>query len=171
MYTVELIKYGEDKFDLCTEKQVFILSFLQAYQDIPLTELNTDNLVEYLNKAFTQEEENFRKSSQTNLFLHAKDENGKIVGYVAFEIFHEENSAYMRQLAILPEYQKQGIGKMLIESILKEQPDLAKLYLITRKINHAAVKFYERLGFREDSFTMHKFSQEMFLGMSKSFKV
>jgi RimJ/RimL family protein N-acetyltransferase len=56
-------------------------------------------------------------------------------------------------VSVHPNMQRQGIGKLLIESLLawaKENVRIEKVYLNVFATNTHAVKLYERLGFREE---------------------
>jgi N-acetylglutamate synthase-like GNAT family acetyltransferase len=61
-------------------------------------------------------------------------------------------------LVVDPQYQKQGIGKMLIDAAVKKAKELGfeKLYLFT--FNPAVSEYYQRLGWNKigiDQFKSH----------------
>lgn len=53
----------------------------------------------------------------------------------------------LEPLAILPEEQRRGLGKLLVSSIFKIIPDVTYIGLATHKINKIAIATYEALGF------------------------
>ena len=57
-------------------------------------------------------------------------------------------------IAVDPEYQGKGIGKMLFKELLDEVkencPDILRIELIARESNERALRFYESLGFRQE---------------------
>jgi ribosomal protein S18 acetylase RimI-like enzyme len=59
--------------------------------------------------------------------------------------------SYVRILTVFIEkkYQRQGIGRLLLQSILNHQRKLKnyKLYVDTRANNYGAIKFYQKSGF------------------------
>ena len=57
-------------------------------------------------------------------------------------------------IAVDPEYQGKGIGRMLFTELLDEVktncPDILRIELIARESNERALRFYESLGFRQE---------------------
>lgn len=73
----------------------------------------------------------------------AKVDN-KIVGIVTPMIFNNQNR--VGSIYILEEYQGKGLGKMLINEVLKAFPE-EDIYLHVQTENTNAIKFYENIGF------------------------
>ena len=67
----------------------------------------------------------------------------EVVGYMGLQIFSGEG--YVTNVAVLPEYRRQGIAKMLIEKQL--QNDMSFITLEVRESNLPAIKLYESCGF------------------------
>ena len=82
----------------------------------------------------------------------AKDEN-KIVGMI--KIIEKDDHIYLKQLYILPEYQGQGIGLRLLNTIETDK----KIYLQVSSSNTGAIRFYIKHGFvkmaKEDFFVIN----------------
>ncbi len=57
-------------------------------------------------------------------------------------------------VAVHPDFQGQGIGKMLFEEVLEEvremRPHILRVELIARESNTRALRFYESLGFEQE---------------------
>lgn len=57
-------------------------------------------------------------------------------------------------IAVDPEYQRQGIGRMLFTELLNDvtlnRPDILRVELIARESNIRAITFYESLGFEKE---------------------
>jgi putative acetyltransferase len=57
-------------------------------------------------------------------------------------------------IAVDPEYQGKGIGKLLFTELLNEVitkcPDILRIELIARESNERALRFYESLGFKRE---------------------
>lgn len=73
------------------------------------------------------------------------EDQGSLVGTGALHIIWD-NLAEIRALAIKEEYQHQGIGKQLIERLLKEarELDINQVFALTYQ-----VEFFKKCGFKE----------------------
>ena len=69
--------------------------------------------------------------------------DGNVVGYMGLQIFCGEG--YVTNVAVLPEYRRQGIAKMLIEKQM--QNEMSFITLEVRESNLPAIKLYESCGF------------------------
>ncbi len=76
--------------------------------------------------------------------------DGKLIGSVMAG--YEGHRGWLNYLAVLPEYQKKGYGRKLVEKAIIELEKLGclKLNVQIRESNISAVRFYERLGFKDD---------------------
>ena len=93
-------------------------------------------------------EKSFHDEMQNKLAVYfvAKD-NGKCIGYAGF--WNVSGEGDITNVAVLPEYRKNGIGSMLISEMIKTAIIL-KLELLTlevRKSNIAAQGLYKKYGF------------------------
>jgi ribosomal protein S18 acetylase RimI-like enzyme len=86
---------------------------------------------------------------QPDMFLIALL-NGKLIGSVM--VGYEGHRGWLNYLAVLPDYQNRGYGRKLVEKAIAELQKLGclKLNVQIRESNISAVRFYERLGFRDD---------------------
>lgn len=70
----------------------------------------------------------------------------KIVGYSQVE--NRDNQLFIRMIVVHPHYQRNGIGKKLLESVIAEANQQSKkIGLEVFKINKVAKAFYESHGF------------------------
>ncbi|NCO66993.1 MAG: ribosomal-protein-alanine N-acetyltransferase [Nitrospirae bacterium CG_4_10_14_0_8_um_filter_41_23] len=71
-----------------------------------------------------------------------------IIGYIC--INHIMDEGHILNLAVHPDFRRQGIATKLVEDVLNgfKEIDCRHLYLEVRVSNLEAKKFYERLGFR-----------------------
>ncbi len=92
-------------------------------------------------KLFVNEIEN-----NNSYFLTATIKD-KLIGYAGFWLIIDE--AHIVNLAVHPEFRRQGIGRILIENILDmaKQKGALKATLEVRETNTPANLLYERLGF------------------------
>lgn len=86
-------------------------------------------------------------SNPLSLWLVALDED-KVVGYVGAQIVPDE--ADMMNLAVDGKYRRNGIGKALVQQLLKrlQERSVRSLTLEVRVSNLSAVSLYEALGFK-----------------------
>lgn len=79
-------------------------------------------------------------------FLVVEDEYGKIVGQANFS--NEPGKYEIGAIYVLPEYQGQGIGKLLMNKIFEELA-AEDIFLEMASYNRRTKEFYEHLGFAE----------------------
>jgi [ribosomal protein S18]-alanine N-acetyltransferase len=74
-------------------------------------------------------------------------EGFEILGFVAGRALIDE--AEILNLAVAPAYRRAGLGKALVQSLLRSfaTEDVATVFLEVRESNRAAIAFYELLGF------------------------
>lgn len=74
----------------------------------------------------------------------------KVLGYIGISVILDEG--YITNVAVFPEYRRQGVGKALLERIfsLARDEGLAFVSLEVRESNTPAIKLYESLGFKEE---------------------
>ena len=87
------------------------------------------------------------------------EDNGKIVGTILAG--HDGRRGLFHHVSVLPEYQKQGIGKMLVDHAMDalEKEGITKVLLVVFKDNDNGNAFWEHLGFtvREDLYYRNKY--------------
>lgn len=74
----------------------------------------------------------------------------RVVGF-ATAISDGVIAAYIPLIEVLPEYQGKGIGRALMEMLLKK---LENIYMIDLLCEESVEKFYEKFGFRKTSAMM-----------------
>ena len=86
---------------------------------------------------------------QPDLFFVALVE-GKVVGSIM--VGYEGHRGWMNYLAVLPEHQRRGYGRKLVEKAVDELKRLGclKVNLQVRRSNVSVVEFYKHLGFKDD---------------------
>jgi ribosomal protein S18 acetylase RimI-like enzyme len=73
------------------------------------------------------------------------EEGEKLVGFIAGEI-KKNTEGWISTIGVLPEFQKLGIGKQLLEACEKEL-NMPNIKLSVRESNHSAISFYNGLGY------------------------
>ena len=82
------------------------------------------------------------------LFLVA-EENGEIIGFAGVVMVLDE--AELTNVAVMKSQQKQGVGRLLIESLMRliSEWEVKLLHLEVRVSNASAISLYRRIGFEE----------------------
>jgi [ribosomal protein S18]-alanine N-acetyltransferase len=70
----------------------------------------------------------------------------KMVGFIAGDVRRTEGVAWIATIAVLPEYQGQGIGSALLKTC-EERIPLNRIRLCVRPTNDVAIRLYERFGY------------------------
>lgn len=80
-------------------------------------------------------------------YFFAERREGSIVGYVCVRLMYEE--AQVCNLAVLPEYRRQGIGTALVSHVLEfsKQQGCERCELEVNVCNEGALALYEKCGF------------------------
>lgn len=83
--------------------------------------------------------------SQVREYFIYREEHGPLVGIAALHIFWEDLGE-IRSVAVLPDFQRNGIGSALVKKCLEEADSLGlkKVFVLTTRPN-----FFIRLGFHK----------------------
>lgn len=79
-------------------------------------------------------------------FLTAVDETGTVAGYIGCHTVLDEG--YIANVAVSPDFRRQGIGKKLVQALLAQSPDLSFVTLEVRVSNDPAIQLYTGCGFQ-----------------------
>ena len=104
---------------------------------------------------------------ETGHLLDIAIDDGRIVGFALFEKW-EPQTYYLAEMAILPSYQRQGLGRKLIFSLFDKDPATQKILLMTERRNTLAQSFYENIGFKHSSFLHPDYPPADFTGYEYS---
>ena len=76
--------------------------------------------------------------------------DGKVIGSIM--VGYDGHRGWMNYLAVLPEHQRHGYGRKLVEKAVDELKRLGclKVNLQVRRSNVSVVEFYKHLGFKDD---------------------
>ena len=75
--------------------------------------------------------------------------DGAVAGFISGRRITVE--AEILNLAVKPEFRRQGLGQALVHVLLESfgRDGVLQVFLEVRESNHSAISFYRRLGFRE----------------------
>jgi len=76
--------------------------------------------------------------------------DGKVIGSIM--VGYEGHRGWLNYMAVLPEHQRHGYGRKLVEKAVDELRRLGclKVNLQVRRSNVSVVEFYKHLGFKDD---------------------
>ena len=78
----------------------------------------------------------------------AKSKDGAIIGLITVRKISDD-TAVLSRLYILPQYQRQGIGRQLLQAGITAFPTIRTIRLEVEENNQSAYTFYHNHGFRE----------------------
>ena len=83
--------------------------------------------------------------SQVREYFVFRQDQGPIIGVAALHVFWEDLGE-IRSVAVLPNFQKKGVGSRLVKKCIEEADSLGlkKVFALTTR-----PQFFERLGFRQ----------------------
>ncbi|MBS0624911.1 MAG: GNAT family N-acetyltransferase [Verrucomicrobia bacterium] len=94
----------------------------------------------------------------------------KPVGCLIIDLAEYPKELYFSELAVHPDYQRQGIGSGLIETVIREFPDAEKYTAITRKVYLDAIKFWHAVRFEDSSYMHPGYDPELYRGFERILK-
>ncbi|MFF2480183.1 GNAT family N-acetyltransferase [Paenibacillus sp. NPDC058071] len=124
----------------------------------PLTTLLEEVLTE---ECYEQTMEAFARqlSWDSELVLVAVDQS-EVVGMIIGTI--DNNKGYYYRIAVHPDHQRKGIGKLLIQSLRQrfEQRNVQKILITVDEHNEPVLSLYESMGYAANDFfrSFHKLS-------------
>lgn len=86
--------------------------------------------------------------SPPSIYVARKDLESPVLGYICF--WEVADEIQMLNLAVHPEYRRQGVGRTLLTFLLKQAQvkKATKVFLEVRPSNQAALALYRSLGFK-----------------------
>lgn len=99
----------------------------------------------------------YLRRNPTTSFVAVDD--GRIIGTILAG--HDGRRGIFHHVSVLPEYQKQGVGKMLVDSAVEalRKEDINKVLIVVFKDNDNGNGFWEHMGFtvRDDLYYRNKY--------------
>ena len=111
------------------------------------SELITPQQVDYMMELIYSTSSLQKQIAKGHQFIIAYDED-KAVAFASYSAREENPSVYkLHKIYILPNQQGKGIGKTLINYIIKDITPVTSLQLNVNR-NNKALQFYQRIGFK-----------------------
>ena len=115
-------------------------------QDLDLTfKIKKNALQEYLEMLWGWHEKaqhDFHRRAFKKDHFQVIEQQNHPIGYLEIEPFQDH--IFLANLMILQPFQGKGIGKIIMQNLIKNHP---KIVLEVLKVNQRAIAFYEGLGF------------------------
>lgn len=89
-------------------------------------------------------------SNQGRHYLNLKSQlNDQITGFAITQVIADEATLF--NIAVAPQFQRQGIGRSLLQALISElsQRQVTHLWLEVRESNQRAITLYDSVGFNE----------------------
>jgi ribosomal protein S18 acetylase RimI-like enzyme len=93
--------------------------------------------------------ETILKNKINNKEIYVVEKNEKIIGWLRYNLFWD-NTPFMNMIYVLEEYQKMGIGKILVKYWEDEMKQNGYNNVLTStQYNEEAQHFYSKIGYKE----------------------
>lgn len=152
--------------DISTVQQIAKISWNDTYKNII-----PDSVQElFLEKAYSNTM--LAKRMEKTIFLLAEYKEQPI-GFASFTYVDEDGDAELTAIYILPEYQKLGYGRKLLQAGLEEMHTGRQLFVYVESKNNGARVFYENFGFEcleefDEYFEGHPLSTAKYMYLLKT---
>ena len=123
---------------------------------VPMTEKHIDDVAELDQICFhiPWTREDFEKEiKENNIAIYfVSFDNDQAIVYAG--MWHVVNEGHITNVAVLPEYRRQGVGDMLMEAVDKKADELEieGVTLEVRISNYGAQKLYTKHGYKPEGF-------------------
>jgi ribosomal protein S18 acetylase RimI-like enzyme len=132
------------KVELIIVKELAYAIWPSAYGEI----LSSEQLTYMLHMFYSETALKQQMEEKGHVFYLAKNDTGKYVGFVAYEINCEPHKTKIHKIYVLPETQGTGVGKQLFNLVCAnaKKENQTAVFLNVNKFNKAK-DFYIKLGF------------------------
>lgn len=122
---------------------------MNTISSLETTDLPAAFHIEQRAHAFPWSEKTFASNQGERYLNFQLTQNGKMAAFAITQVVLDEATLF--NIAVDPDYQRQGLGRALLEHLIDEleKRGVATLWLEVRASNAAAIALYESLGFNE----------------------
>ena len=97
--------------------------------------------------AYLNDDEKLTRAYDNSLYVYGIFDGSKLIGFVRC-VGDGEHIVVVEDLVIKTEYQRQGLGKKLLQHVFEKYADVRMLSLYTDKADIKANSFYRKIGMR-----------------------
>lgn len=126
--------------DITEVQRIAKLSWEHTYKNIIPTTIQTNYLNYFYSNSMLE-----KRLEKTIMFI--AQINNKTIGFASFTAKDEDGDAELTAMYLLPEYQKQGFGKKLLQKGLEFLHNANQIFVYVESENHNGRQFYEHCGF------------------------
>lgn len=123
-------------------QQVAEIGWHAAYKGI----LRTETIENVLGEFYSEESLVHSLERHATVFLVAEADE-QVVGFIQALPRPGSNDYELTRLYILPDYQRQGVGRGLLQSV-EQQLSGQKIWVLVERDNHAAIAFFQAMNFK-----------------------
>mmetsp|Transcript_3350 Transcript_3350/g.4600 ORF Transcript_3350/g.4600 Transcript_3350/m.4600 type:complete len:193 (+) Transcript_3350:53-631(+) len=159
-------------------KNVFVNAFSASYrkiaegQDVKSVFGITDELDDFLDAAYDSVFAKVKQNPDIYTVYICGNSQNSVVGIAIFcSDSMGDEEVILDQLAVDPNFWHRGIAKHLIFQILSKRKSTQKIHLMSRRINHQAIRLYQKLGFKESDFKYGHYNLSQFVGYTLDVKL
>lgn len=122
---------------------------MNTISSLETTDLPAAYHIEQRAHAFPWSEKTFASNQGERYLNFQLTQNGKMAAFAITQVVLDEATLF--NIAVDPDYQRQGLGRVLLKHLIDEleKRGVATLWLEVRASNAAAIALYESLGFNE----------------------
>lgn len=122
---------------------------MKTISSLTTNDLSAAYAIEQRSHAFPWSEKTFASNEGERYLNFRLDVDGKMAAFAVTQVVLDEATLF--NIAVAPDFQRQGLGRQLLEHLISELEarDVFTLWLEVRASNHAAIALYESLGFNE----------------------
>jgi len=122
---------------------------MKTISSLTTSDLSSAYAIELRSHAFPWSEKTFTSNEGERYLNFRLDVDGKMAAFAVTQVVLDEATLF--NIAVDPDFQRQGLGRQLLEHLISEleKRDVFTLWLEVRASNTAAIALYESLGFNE----------------------
>ncbi len=122
---------------------MFTVSEYSCYKEDEIVSLYT--AVGWTN--YTRDTQMLKNAFEHSLLVLGAYDCGKLIGIIR-AVGDGASIVYIQDILVLPEYQRKGVGRLLMKGVMERFPHVYQMCLMTDDVPET-VSFYEAMGFKK----------------------